>query len=547
MNMNRLVLALLSALVIVGCEGGGVDLNVDTVDNSVDNSTNGGGGGGSNPCATYTPPDSSEVRIGTFDGTNCVYSAAFVGKTNPLLVDLTIPLIAGVHIFEDSLFVGQDVASAAPAGGEGPTLTVAAGNTLAFSNSADYLLISRGSQIIAEGSPTAPITFTAFSDAVSDTAGANDVSLWGGLVINGNGITNNCTDAERAADQCHVESEGQPSNYGGNDNADNSGVLRYVVIKHTGFEVAPDDELNGITFNAVGSGTTVENVQVYSTFDDGLEFFGGAVNVSKAVVVYARDDGLDFSDGYSGTISEALVIHYRTDGNRCIEGDNIAEGRADAGEALDTVPQSNPTFRNLTCITSNSDVNTHGDSEGPIARFGAKMQIEDSIIYSGYGTAVNAFSSNECLEFENAEGDLSNPLAAAGDSTMKGSLIACEEPVSDDAANGDNFQEWVLGKNPSAPGGADYSFNTGNAIILFPDAANQLASVLEPETFYTASAVDAETGTATFANHLGDPVTVTSVGDKVGAVLADDDWTTPWAFGLRPENADVPLWFVPSP
>src|SRR5688572_3669019 len=146
MNMNRLVLALLSALAIAGCEGGGVDIGVETVDNSVDNSTNGGGSGGTNPCASYTPPDSNEVRIGTFDGTNCVYSAAFVGKTNPLLVDLTIPFISGVHVFQDSLFVGLDVTSAAPAGGEGPTLTIAAGNTVAFSNSADYLLINRGSQ-----------------------------------------------------------------------------------------------------------------------------------------------------------------------------------------------------------------------------------------------------------------------------------------------------------------------------------------------------------------------------------------------------------------
>ena len=312
MNTTRFAAAVLTALAIAGCEGGGVDLNVSTTDNSTDNSTSGGNGGGStNPCASYTPPNSNEVRIGTFDGTNCAYSAAFVGKTNPMLVDLTIPFISGVHIFQDSLFVGQDVSSGAPAGGEGPTLTIAAGSRLAFSTSADYVLINRGSQIIANGSASAPITFTAFGDVVSDTAGANDVSLWGGLVINGNGITNNCTDDERANDLCHVESEGQPSNYGGNDNADNSGVLRYVIIKHTGFEVAPGDELNGITFNAVGSGTTVENVQVYSTYDDGLEFFGGAVNVSKAIVLYARDDALDFSDGYAGTISEALVIHYR--------------------------------------------------------------------------------------------------------------------------------------------------------------------------------------------------------------------------------------------
>jgi len=543
MNMNRLVLALLSALVIAGCEGGGVDVGVETVDNSVDNSTNGGGGGGgNNPCASYTPPNSNEVRIGTFDGTNCVYSAAFVGKINPLLVDLTIPFISGVHLFQGSLFVGQNVETgAAPASGEGPALTIAAGNRLAFSNSADYVLINRGSQIFAEGSPAAPITFTAFSDAVTNTAGANDVSLWGGIVINGNGITNNCTDAERAAGQCHVVSEGQPSNYGGDDNADNSGVLRYVIVKHTGFEVAPGDELNGITFNAVGSGTTVENVQAYSTFDDGLEFFGGAVNVSKAVVLYARDDSLDFSDGYSGTISEALVIHYRTDGNRCIEGDNIAEARADGGEALDTAPQSAPTIRNLTCITSNGDqgsgLGTHGDSEGPLARFGARINIEDSIVYAGYGVVANAVDSNECFEIES---DVSLAAAASGTSTIKSSLFACEEAIKGTLANGDALTEWALGANPST-NGANYSFNTGNVIIADSDNAN--VSVLETGTFFTS---------ASPTDELGNPISITPVtpvdeGGKLGAVLASDDWTTPWAFGLREENADEPLWFAPSP
>jgi hypothetical protein len=447
-----------------------------------------------------------------------------------------------VHIFQDSLFVGQNVETgAAPASGEGPTLTIAAGNRLAFSTSADYLLINRGSQIMAEGSPAAPIIFTAFSDAVTNTAGANDVSLWGGIVINGNGITNNCTDAQRAANDCHVDAEGQPSDYGGNDNADNSGVLRYVIVKHSGFAVVEGDELNGITFNAVGSGTTVENIQIYSTFDDGLEFFGGAVNVSKAVVLFARDDSLDFSDGYIGTISEALLIHYVNDGNHCIEGDNIASARGGAGEPLDTAPISAPTFRNLTCITSNFDGGTHGDSRGFLARLGAQIDIEDSIVYSGYGTreSLGTLTCNRGVALADS---VTLDFAAAGTSTIKGSLVACEEPGNGEFANLDPVSDWVAGLNPST-NGANYSFNTGNAIILAPDAANPLVSVLEPGTFYTAATLTDETGAA---------VTVTTVtppddGGKLGAVVADDDWTAPWAFGLREENADEPLWFAPVP
>ena len=384
MNTSRLLLAGMVIAGLAACDGGGVDLKVETTDNSVDNSVtnNTGGGGTTNPCASYTVGDTTEFRQGVFDGRNCVYSSSFVGKTNPLLTDVTIPFITGVHVFQDSLFVGQNVSSgAAPAGGTGPKLTIEAGNTLAFSNSADYILINRGSQIIANGSPAAPITLTAVVDAVSDNAGANDVSLWGGLVLNGNGITNNCTDEQRANNLCHVTAEGQPSNYGGSDNEESSGVLRYVIVKHTGFEVAPGDELNGITFNAIGSGTVVENVQAYSTYDDGLEFFGGAVSAKNVVVLYARDDSLDYSDGWVGSIENALVIHWQSDGNRCIEGDNIGSSRSDAGAPLDTAPLTEPVIRNLTCIPSNSDVNTHGDSEGPLAPQGAKIRLEDSIVY----------------------------------------------------------------------------------------------------------------------------------------------------------------------
>ncbi len=537
MKTYHWLLAGVATIGLAACDGGGIDLNVSTVDNSVDNSvTNPGSGSGTNPCASYTPPNSTEVRRGTFDGTNCSYGPQFVSATNPLLVDLTIPFISGVHIFQDSLFVGQNVSSgAAPAGGTGPKLTIAAGNKLAFTDSADYVLVNRGSQIFAEGSPAAPIVLTAFADAVLGTAGANDVSLWGGVVINGNGITNNCTDTERANNQCHVTAEGQPSNYGGNDNAESSGVLRYVIVKHTGFEVAPGDELNGITFNAVGSGTVVENIQVYSTFDDGLEFFGGAVDVSNVVVLYARDDSLDFSDGYSGTIQNALIIHWQSDGNRCIELDNIGEARSTAGQPLNRAPITAARVVNMTCITSNTDVNTHGDSEGVLVRQGGRLLLEDSIVYSGYGTNRNGLTSNECYEIDDsAPLDLSRVHAVNGATEpmrVIDTIIACELPAQDNLPNGDTILSWIQGTGSST--GTAYAFNEGNQVINTPVAAG--VSILTPGTFYTASS---------FAGP-GGPFTMTPASGQVGAVRASNDWTVPWAFGLRANNADVPLWFAP--
>lgn len=536
MKTSRLVAAGVSIALLAACEGGGIDLNVSTTDNSVDNSTTTTppptDGGSSNPCASYTPAGSTTVRRGTFDGRNCVYSSAFVGLANPLTVNVTIPFISGVHIFQDSLVVGTNVASgAAPAGGTGPRLTIEAGNTLAFSDSGDYVLINRGSQIIANGSPAAPITFTAFADAVSGTAGANDVQLWGGMVINGNGITNNCTDAQRAANQCHVVSEGQPSNYGGNSNTESSGTLRYVILKHTGFEVAPNDELNGITFNAVGSGTVVENIQVYSTYDDGLEFFGGAVNVRNAVLLYVRDDSLDFSDGYQGTIQNALAIQWQTDGNRCIETDNVGEARSTAGAPLDTPPLTKPVVRNLTCIMSNFDTGTHGGSEGSMLRQGGRMDIANSIIFSGYGIAANgdATPTNRCYRLDST---VSQAAAVAGNSQVDNTIIACTTPSSGNIQGSDTLLSWLQGANPSA-GGANYSFNANNSIITTPNGAG--VAVLEPGTFYTSTALNNGTAPITFPTGTG----------QIGAVTRAADWTSPWAFGLRESNADRKLWFAP--
>jgi hypothetical protein len=537
MRLTNLLLICVIAIGVAGCDTGGVDLNVSTTDNSVDNSTN-DGGGSDNPCANYTDTASNTVRRGSFDGTNCTYGSDFVGANNPLTVDLTIPFISGVHIFQDSLFVGQNVpptaGTAAPAEGTGPTLTIAAGNTLAFLDSADYVVINRGSTIIADGSQAAPITFTGFTDAVTGTAGPEDVQLWGGIVINGNGITNNCSDAERAADQCHVAAEGGGvTHYGGDANDESSGILRYVVVKHTGFEVAPGDELNGITFNTVGSGTTVENIEAYSTYDDGIEFFGGAVNVTNFVALYVRDDSIDFSDGYIGTIQNALVIHSQSNANRCIEGDNIGEGRSTQGEALDTAPLTNPTIRNMTCITSNIDQalgSTHGDSEGPLLRQGARMQLIDSIVYGGYGTVVNGLSSNECFEIESP---VSLAFATAGDTTNNTTIIGCQEAVKGTLANGDALTEWAVGANPST-NGANYSFNASNTVIT--DPTNVAVSLLAPNSFYTATALTDASGTA-----IAHPDAAN--GGHFGAVLAADDWTTSWTFGLHATNRAQPLWF----
>ncbi|MEE4383131.1 MAG: hypothetical protein V2J02_14115 [Pseudomonadales bacterium] len=557
--MIRKITLAASVALLAGCGGGDINLTPTNIDNSVDNSTSTGGGGSNNPCANYQDPASNTLIQGTFDGTNCTYTSDFVGENNPLTVDLTIPFISGVHIFEDTLAIGESIDNtvasppSVPQDGEGPTVTIRPGNTLAFLDSADYVLVNRGSRLVANGSPTAPITFTAFSDAVLGIAGPQDVSLWGGIQVNGNGITNNCSDTQRADGSCGVQTEGIPTFYGGDNNAESSGSLRYVVTKHSGFEVAPGDELNGITLNAVGSGTTIDHVEVYSTFDDGIEWFGGAVAVEKVVLLYVRDDSLDYSDGYVGSITDALVIQPLLDGNRCIEADNISDTRGGAGESLDTTPTTSPTVTGLTCIPSMIDENpgTHGDSEGVLLRLGARSSISNMVVYDGYGALANPATAagNECLELDDGA---TRDAAQAGETTFTASVIACATPTQDSLGNGDTVAQFFTNT-----GTGTYDFNevtfdddgdaatadVTQANVIIGDANNANVSILATEDFRVAG-YDPDLDVTTIT--IEDGSTVVFPG-RLGAVSTEDDWTTGWTFGLNEGNRRIPLYFQTTP
>ncbi len=557
MKTNRLLLggAILAAL--TACSGGGIDLNVSTVDNSISQGGGGGGGtSGANPCASYQVAGGTDVRRGSYDGRNCTYTSQFVGFDNPLTVALSIPVLpnSGVHIFQDTLAVGRNVTTgAAPASGTGPALTIAAGAILAFADSDDYVLVNRGSRIQANGTASQPIVFTSVADAVNNTAGANDVSQWGGMVINGNGITNNCTDAQRTGNACHVVSEGRPSNYGGNDNADNSGTLRFVIVKHTGFEVAPNDELNGITFNAVGSGTTVENVQVYSTFDDGFEWFGGAVNARNLVALYVRDDAFDFADGYVGTITNALAIQWRTEGNHCIELDNVGSNRFVAGTVV--TPVTRPVVNNMTCIMSTQPLGTHGVSRGAIIRLGGQIELNNSIFFTPYGDAFAATNgtqatNNPCLILES---DQTAAGAAAGTTRITNTVFACRETIvgTTPTIGGQTPEAWLR-----AQGAA--TVNVRNQLVsLATTPALATLNLLEGAAPAGTGTEGAGTSPATRTFYTRTPIaqitagspsaalfTGTGLPSQIGAVTSTLDWTTPWAFGLRAANADQPLWFT---
>jgi hypothetical protein len=217
----------------------------------------------------------------------------------------------------------------------GTTLRIPAGMTVeALASGANvYIAISQGATIEAVGTADNPIVFT--SDASAPAAGD-----WGGLIILGSAPINSVSGNATAT------SEIASLPYGGTNAADNSGMLRYVRVQYSGGSADGQSENNGISFYGVGNGTTVEYVQVFEGKDDGIEFFGGTVNVSYASVVNAQDDSLDWTEGYTGTITDAYVKH-GADHDKGIEGDGY---NTDIGNNSNPIYFSSPTITNLTII-----------------------------------------------------------------------------------------------------------------------------------------------------------------------------------------------------
>ncbi|XRB03965.1 FlgD_ig domain-containing protein [Pycnococcus provasolii] len=190
----------------------------------------------------------------------------------------------------------------------GVTLTIQKGTTIKASGStngkAPVLVIQQGGKINAVGTADEPITFTsAVAPAEYKDVSKHPYGLWGGLIICGKAPINT-----RGTKIVEGIEEGGKGTYGGNDPTDNSGTLQYVRVWHGGAVIGKDNEINGITFAGVGKGTKVSHIEVAFNADDGVEFFGGTVDVKYMSVMYAEDDAIDTDEGYQGRIQFAFVV-----------------------------------------------------------------------------------------------------------------------------------------------------------------------------------------------------------------------------------------------
>lgn len=216
---------------------------------------------------------------------------------------------------------------------DGATLTIEAGTTIKGDNGS-ALVITAGARIEADGTSAAPIVFT--SSQASATSGD-----WSGLVLLGRAPIN-VPGGEQGVEG-FGEAVADKVVYGGDAANHDCGTLRYVRIEYAGFELAPDNELNGLTLGGCGTGTEVDFVQVHRGLDDGIEVFGGTVDLRHVLVTQTDDDGLDWDFGWTGTVQFAIVQQGETHGNRGLECDNNADD-------TDALPRSAPEIWNLTLI-----------------------------------------------------------------------------------------------------------------------------------------------------------------------------------------------------
>jgi len=264
----------------------------------------------------------------------------------------------------------------------GATLTIGKGTTIKVNKGKNALIITRGAKIMAEGTVDSPIVFT----SGEATPGYGD---WGGIVMLGKATTNASFNSQPGVGEIEggVNNSSNDGLYGGTDDNDNSGKLKYVRIEYGGYPFQPDKELNSLTMGAVGAGTEIDYVQCSYGYDDAFEWFGGTVNCKHLIAYKTLDDNFDCDFGFRGSVQFALAIPDATkadiSGSNGFEVDNDATGST-------TAPFTAPIFANVTIIGPKETSTTTIDGNFKRAahlRRNSRISIFNSVVM-GYPTGI---------------------------------------------------------------------------------------------------------------------------------------------------------------
>lgn len=393
----------------------------------------------------------------------------------------------------------------------GAKLTIEPGTLIhGETSSKGALVITRGSQIIADGTKDKPIVFT--SDASLPKRGD-----WGGVVICGKAPTNASFNGVAGVGQV----EGGVNNgeglglYGGTDAADNSGILHYVRIEYAGYAYLPDNELNGLTLAGVGNGTKIDYVEIYKANDDAIECFGGTVNLKHTVFVSTLDDDYDTDNGWSGQVQFGIVLRDSSiadiSKSESFESDNDANGSA-------LTPQTRGVYSNMTIIGPRATTSNVGNSlflAGAQIRRNSSISIFNSVIM-GYPKGILIDASKGTPTDNNISGNtlfIQNTIVA-------GSAKPIDYSASSIAATGWTATDALNWFTTAAYGNSIFATNDE---VKLTDAFNYSNPDFTPQ-----AGSPLLTG-ASFANSLlSSGFTATSYRGAVGASGEEANWWKGW-------------------
>ena len=397
---------------------------------------------------------------------------------------------------------------------DGQTLTIEPGTVVrgqrGQGKDASALVVARGGAIEASGTAEQPIIFTSENDdlTTTDDLPANARGLWGGVIVMGRAPLNTTPNVLNVEGITLNEIRNQ---YGGTDENDSSGTLRYVSIRHGGTILEKDSEINGLTLAAVGRGTTIEYVEVYNNKDDGIEFFGGTVDAKYLISAFTTDDSFDFDQGYRGRGQFWLAVQNSVYADYGGEHDG---GEEDFG-GEDSQPYASPTLFNMTYIGSGID------GEGSTA-----LHIRDNFAGS-YQNSIFASFPNRAVYIEDVPGNDTGDSRArfeAGELTIQNNL----------------FYEiggtLMAGSGSSFGGLVDNDGAFGDALARQLESDNRIVSLSPVQSLSRDSY-----GRISRLNPLGANEALTTRGadepgaffddvDYIGAFGADTNWAVSWSY-----------------
>lgn len=376
--------------------------------------------------------------IGTATGNNVISKAGFITENETWTANSIYSLTGKVVVRS------------------GATLTIEPGTIVKGSEGtgtlASALLVERGAKINACGTEDNPIIFTSILDDISigEKVGTNldetQAGLWGGLIILG------YAPSSFEGDATAFQIEGIPADdtfglYGGTDPADDSGSLCYVSIRHGGALIGADNEINGLTLGGVGSGTTLNHIEIVANVDDGIEFFGGTCNMTNALVWAQGDDAFDIDQGYSGTIDNFVYIA-GTDSDHGLEIDGPE------GSATGKFTMTNGTLKGLSAEMADFRKSAMGTVQNSyFFNFlpDGDLEIDDN------ESSANFFNGD--LQITNVEfnttatlASICNDTADAGDDAAFDAKIAETNAIATTPSTGANTSVfgWTMASSKSA-------------------------------------------------------------------------------------------------